>query len=95
MARPKPTIFMESVDSKTYKAEQVLEGEAVYAVFYKDSPIGLRVINKITDLPGPKYRKTTFTQPAHALNLADRLNDLFKTKDFIVRKMEGGEIYTR
>ena len=45
MSRPKPTILKEFVDSKTFKSEQVLFAEAVYAVFYEGKPINLRTVN--------------------------------------------------
>ena len=36
MSRPKPTVLAEHVDKKTYKAEQVLQAEAIWAVFYNN-----------------------------------------------------------
>jgi len=54
MSRPKPDILMEFVDSKTYKSEQILQAEAIWAVFYKDKPFNLKSQNKLTNNPGPK-----------------------------------------
>ena len=34
MSRPKPTVILENINSKTYKSEQVLDAEAIWAVFY-------------------------------------------------------------
>ena len=34
MSRPKPTVILEHIDKKTYKSEQVLEAEAIWAVFF-------------------------------------------------------------
>lgn len=93
MARPKPTILLESVDPKTYKAEQVLEADFVYAVYYKEKPINLRTLNTLITYPGPKYKKCNFSNPGHALNLAERLNELFNTTDFAVYKLDKGEQY--
>ena len=93
MARPKPTILVEHVDPKTYKAEQILEAEAVYAVYYKGEPINIRSQNALVDY-APKYKKTTFVNPGHALNLAERLNELFKCKDYKVFRLVAGEEYT-
>lgn len=95
MARPKPKIILEHIDPDTYKSEQVLEAEAIYAVFYKGEPINIRTLNKLISYPGPKYKKVSFSNPGHALNLAERLNSLFDTEDFEVRKLVGGEKYTR
>jgi len=33
MARPKPTVLLEHTDSKTYKSEQVLAADYIYAVY--------------------------------------------------------------
>lgn len=94
MARPKPEILAEYVDPKTYKAEQVLKADAIYAVFYKGEPINIRTLNKLVSYPGPKYKKSSFSAPGHALNLAARLNEQFKTEDFTVRRLIGGDEYT-
>jgi hypothetical protein len=91
MSRPKPDILMEFVDSKTYKSEQILQAEAIWAVFYKDQPFNLKSQNKLTNYPGPKYKKTSFSNPGHALNLAKKLNSMFKTTDFSVYKLTEGD----
>ncbi|BDR25716.1 hypothetical protein RVBP17_2410 [Pseudomonas phage sp. 30-3] len=93
MARPKPTILVEHVDPKTYKSEQILEAEAVFAVFYKGEPINIRSQSALIDY-APKYKKSTFVNPGHALNLAERLNEMFKCTDFTVHKLIAGEKYT-
>lgn len=93
MARPKPTVILEYVEPHTYKAEQILEAEAIFAVFYKGDPINIRTLNKAVDYPGPKYKKTSFCSPGHALNLAKRLNEQYGCRDFTVRRIEGGEEY--
>lgn len=94
MARPKPTVLLEHIESNTYKAEQVLEATAIYAVFYMSKPINLRTLNHLVSYPGPKYKKVSFSNPGHALKLADKLNDLFKCTDFTVHKLIQGELYT-
>lgn len=94
MSRPKPTIILEFVNPKTYKAEQVLEAEAIYAVFYQGKPINLRTLSHLVSYPGPKFKKCSFSNPGHCFNLAERLNKLFKTTDFTVVKLNGGEVVT-
>jgi hypothetical protein len=93
MARPRPTILLESVN-KQYKAEQVLSAEAIYAVFYQGKPINLRTLSHLVSYPGPKYRKSSFGNSGHCFNLAERLNKLFKTNDFTVVKLTEGIVIT-
>jgi len=90
MARPKPTIILENVNSKTYKAEQVLVADAIYAVFYQGKPINLRTLSHLVSYPGPKYKKVSFSNSGHAFNLAERLNKMFKTAEFSVFKLTDG-----
>ena len=84
MSRPKPEILLEFTNPKNYKSEQVLKAEAIYAVFYKDAPVNLRSLNTLVNYPGPKYKKTSFSNPGHARNLAQRLNTMWKTDEFTV-----------
>jgi hypothetical protein len=85
MARPKPKILLEAVNRRTYKAEQVLEADAVYSVFYKGRPINVRTLNTLVSYPGPKYKKVSFSNRAHCVNLCEKLNKMFGTSDFSVR----------
>ena len=90
MSRPKPSVLLDYTDPKTYKSEQVLEAEAIYAVFYQGKPINLRSLNALVNYPGPKYKKVSFSNPGHAFNLAEKLNKLFKTNKFDVYELTGG-----
>ena len=92
MARPKPRILLEKIDKKTYKIEQILAAEAVWAVFYKNAAFNLKSSNSLTSYPGPKYKKTSFSNPGHAHNLAKKLNDQFGVEDFHVVKLTQGTI---
>ena len=92
MARPKPTIILEHTDSQTYRSEQVLQAEAIYAVFFQGKPINLRSLNSLVNYPGPKYKKVSFSNPGHAFNLAERLNKIFPSNEFKVVKLTEGEI---
>lgn len=92
MSRPKPRVLLENIDKKTYKAEQVLEAEAIWAVFYKGEPFNLKSFNSLTSYPGPKYKKVSFSNPGHAINLAKKMNRTFGTQDFQVVKLTAGEI---
>jgi hypothetical protein len=93
MSRPKPQVLLSYTDPKTYKAEQILEAEAIYAVFYNGSPVNLRSLHTLLDYPGPKYKKCSFSNKGHAFNLAEKLNKLFKTDKFAVYELtEGNKI---
>ena len=92
MSRPKPTVTLEYVNKKNYKMEQVLEAEAIWAVFYKEKPFNLKSSSVVSNYPGPKYKKTAFSNPGHAHNLAKKLNTMFKTEDFQVVKLTSGEV---
>ena len=92
MSRPKPRVLLEYTNKKTYKAEQVLEAEAIWAVFYKNEPFNLKSFNSLMCYPGPKYKKTSFSNPGHAVNLAKKLNLTFGTEAFQVVKLTSGTI---
>lgn len=91
MSRPKPNVLVEHVNKTSYKSEQILESEGIWAVFYNDKPINLKSGNILVNYPGPKYKKTSFSNPGHAINLAKKLNTLFKTDSFTVVLLKSGD----
>jgi hypothetical protein len=91
MSRPKPKILLEHIDKKTYKSDQILAAEAIWAVFYQNKPFNLKTQNSLSNFPGPKYKKVSFSNPGHAHNLAKKLNDLFNSTEFTVVKLDKGE----
>lgn len=91
MSRPKPNVLLELTNKKSYKTEQVLEAEAIWAVFYDGKPINLKTGSVISQQSGPKYRKVSFSNAGHAHNLAEKLNKLFNTENFAVYKLTSGE----
>ncbi len=94
MSRPKPTVLAEVTDRATYKTDQVLASEGIWAVFYNGQPINLRNQNMLVQYPGPKYKKVSFSNPGHAVNLAKKLNKQFKTDLFsVVLLNAGAQIY--
>jgi len=92
MSRPAPKILNELTDKHTYKSQQVLAAEGIYAVFYKGAPINLRTANLLVQYPGPKYKKVSFSNPGHAVNLARKLNIQFQTTDFTVVLLRQGDV---
>ena len=62
MSRPKPQVLIEITNKQTYKTEQVLASEGVWAVFYDNKPINLKTSNMLTQYPGPKYKKSVIFQ---------------------------------
>jgi hypothetical protein len=94
VSRPKPTVLLEITNKKTYKTEQVLEADAIWAVFYKDRPINLKVTSIVAQQLGPKYKKVSFSNSGHAVNLVQKLNKIFNTQDFSVFKLTTGEKLT-
>jgi len=94
MSRPKPTVILETTNKKTFKVDQVLEAEAIWAVFYKDKPINLKTSSMVAQHIGPKYRKVSFSNAGHAHNLANKMNKLVNTEDFVVYKLTTGEQVT-
>jgi hypothetical protein len=94
MSRPKPRILIDHTNKSTYKTEQVLASEGVWAVFYDNQPINLKTANLLVQYPGPKYKKVSFSNPGHAINLAKKLNTQFKTDLFtVVLLTQGKQIY--
>lgn len=92
MSRPKPKILLEYVDKASYKSEQILDAEAIWAVFYQGKPFNLKNSNALTNHPGPKYKKTSFSNPGHAHNLTKKLNKMFKTDHFQVYRLTTGDV---
>ena len=94
MSRPKPNVLAELTNKATYKTEQVLASEGIWAVFYDSKPINLKTSNLLVQYPGPKYKKVSFSNPGHAINLARKLNSQFKTEKFsVVLLKQGSQIY--
>lgn len=91
MSRPKPSVLIEHVNKTTYKSDQILVSEGIWAVFYDNAPINLKTQNILVAYPGPKYKKVSFSNPGHAINLAKKLNTQFKTDKFTVVLLKAGE----
>ena len=94
MSRPKPEVLVEITDRNTYKTEQVLSAQGIWAVFFDGQPINLKTSNLLVQYPGPKYKKVSFSNQGHAVNLAKKLNSQFKTDKFsVILLTQGQQIY--
>jgi len=91
VSRPKPRVLAEITDRQTYRSEQVLAAEGIWAVFYDGAPINLKTSNLLVQYPGPKYKKVSFSNAGHARNLARKLNLQFRTDKFTVVLLRQGE----
>lgn len=94
MSRPRPTIKAQTIDRHTYRSKEVLAAQGIWAVFFDDEPINLRVVHLLAQGPGPKYKKVSFSNSGHAHNLARKLNLEFKTDKFtVVLLTKGTTVY--
>ena len=94
MSRPKPSVLLEQADKTTYKSDQILASEGIWAVYYDSKPINLKTASLISQYPGPKYKKVSFSNPGHAINLCKKLNSKFKTAKFsVVILNQGSQIF--
>lgn len=94
MSRPKPNVVLEHVNKTTYVSEQVLSSEGIWAVYYDSKAINLKTHNILVSYPGPKYKKVSFSNQGHAINLCKKLNTLFKTDKFsVVLLQQGATVY--
>lgn len=91
MSRPKPKVLLKYTDKNTFRCEEVLDATAIWAVFYQGKPFNLKSSSAVSPTPGPKYKKTSFSNPGHAINLAKKLNSTFKSKEFEVFKLTKGD----
>ena len=91
MSRPKPQIILEHVNKANYRSDQVLAADGIYAVFFDGQPINLKTANMLVSYPGPKYKKVSFSNQGHAINLCKKLNTQFRTDKFTVMLLKVGE----
>ena len=94
MSRPKPQVILDQTNKVTYKTDQVLASEGIWAVFLDNKPINLKTSSLVSQYPGPKYKKVSFSNKGHAINLCKKLNTQFKTTRFTVVLLQTGpQIY--
>lgn len=87
MARPNPTVILSHTDDALRHTE-ICQADAIFAVCYRGEPIQMRVKSNVeVEYPGWKYAKVAYPNSGHAFNLAERLNQQFRTQDFAVYQM--------
>jgi hypothetical protein len=91
MSRPKPRVLLDLTNKISYKTEQVLAAEGIWAVFFDGQPINLKTSNLLVQYPGPKYKKVSFSNQGHAINLAKKLNTQFRSDKFSVVLLTSGQ----
>ena len=95
MSRPKPVVIVEHLNKQSYKCDQVLDSDGIWAVYFDNEPINLKTHNILVSYPGAKYRKVSFSNPGHAINLAKKLNSQFKSDKFsVVLLVQGHTVYS-
>jgi len=90
MSRPSPKIITENTNNETYHSTLILKAEGIWAVFYDNLPINIKTLNSIS-YSTPKYKKVSFSNSGHAINLAKKLNKQFDTNKFTVVKLSHGD----
>jgi len=95
MSRPKPTVLLTISNNETYKQEEVLAAEGIWAVFYDGKPINLKSSSLVANYPGHKYKKVSFSNPGNAENLSKKLNIQHKTDKFAVYLLNTGTKFSR
>lgn len=94
MSRHKPNIILEKHDPKSYKTDQIVSSDGIWAVFYDNKPINIKSFNSLISYPGPKYKKCSHSNSGFTINLCKKLNAEFNTDKFTVVKLENGpQIY--
>ena len=79
----------------TFKMDEVLAAEGIWAVFYDGKPINLKSSSLVANYPGPKYKKVSFSNPGHAENLVKKLNAQHQTDKFGVYLLKSGTKFSR
>lgn len=90
MSRLAPRVLLKH--DTELATEEIIETDAIYAVFYKGEPFNIKNVNKFPKNSAPKYKKVSFANIGHAMNLRDRLNTLFESTDFTVVELIAGPI---
>jgi hypothetical protein len=92
MSRPQPKVLLELLHKDSFKYDQILESDAIWAVYYNNEPFNLKSGSFLINNPAPKYKKVSFSNPGHARNLAKKLNSMFSSTQFSVVILQNGQV---
>lgn len=82
MTRPAPSILLKKFHNDMGKTTEIVYAANYYVLLYKGQPVNMRL--KSDDFKVPAYGRTGFANKAHAIRLAESLNEMFKTDDFTI-----------
>ena len=74
MSRPKPEVKLQHSNKETYKLDEVLAADGIWAVFLDGTPINLKSSSLVANYPGPKYKKVSYSTPGNAEDMVKTLN---------------------
>lgn len=81
MSRPKPRVLLED-ETADGRPLTVIDCPGVWVLTYRGQPVQIRT-GASSGYPGPKYQRACWTaSPAHAFNMAAKMNRHFNTDLF-------------
>lgn len=86
MARPGAEIILSTQETDQLGWD-IMAAQGQWMVLYKEEPVNVRSRHWTYKGEQPKYQRTTYPNPSSAENLAKKLNKLFSTTEFTVKRI--------
>jgi len=86
MSRPGPEIILEN-ELDNGQIWQILTGEEVYVILYKNKPVSIRVLRPSLSIDNKRYKRMSYTEEGTARAQCKRYNEKFNCEDFHYVKM--------
>ncbi len=86
MARPSATTLL-STQIDDFTGVDILTAKGLWAVLYKDQPINVKLRYWNAQGEFKKYNRATYPSLSPAIKLRDKLNKLYFTTEFTVKKV--------
>ena len=86
MVRPAAEILLSTQETDCIGWD-ILKAEGQWIVLYKDQPVSIRSRHWTIEGENPKYRRTSYPLENSAEKFAAKLNEIFQTTEFTVRKI--------